>query len=127
VLWVSETAVYNASKPVRGGVPVCWPWFGPYDPATMGADPTDAAKRAHGFARYEIWEVEAVGSLPDGATQVVLSLGPNPSMAKAWPHDFKLRLAVSARHRRGPERSAGAKPKFSLLESSVNRCYFRAF
>jgi len=95
VLWVSETAVYDASKPVRGGVPVCWPWFGPYDPAAMGADPTDAAKKAHGFARYELWEVDAVSSLPDGATQVVLSLGPNPSIAKAWPHDFRLRLAVT--------------------------------
>ena len=95
VLWVSDTAVYDGSKPVRGGVPVCWPWFGPYDPATMGADPTDAAKKAHGFARYEVWEVEAVSSLPDGATQVVLSLEPNPSIAKAWPHDFRLQLAVT--------------------------------
>jgi glucose-6-phosphate 1-epimerase len=95
VLWVSETAVYDGSKPVRGGVPVCWPWFGPYDPAPMGTDPTDAAKKAHGFARYELWEVEAVSSLPDGATQVILSLKPNPSIAKAWPHDFQLQLAVT--------------------------------
>ncbi len=95
LLWVSETAVYDGSKPVRGGVPVCWPWFGPYDPEAMGADPTDAAKKAHGFARYELWDVEAVSSLPDGATQVVLGLAPNPSIAKAWPHDFRLQLAVT--------------------------------
>lgn len=95
LLWVSETAVYDGSRPVRGGVPVCWPWFGPYDPGTMGADPTDAAKKAHGFARYEHWEVEAVSSLPDGATQVIVGLAPNPSIATAWPHDFRLQLAVT--------------------------------
>lgn len=95
LLWVSETAVYDGSKPVRGGVPVCWPWFGPYDPEAMGADPTDAAKKAHGFARYERWEVEAVSSLPDGATQVVVGLAPNPSIANVWPHDFRLQLAVT--------------------------------
>jgi len=27
VLWVSRAAVYQPGKGVRGGVPVCWPWF----------------------------------------------------------------------------------------------------
>ncbi|AEG30855.1 D-hexose-6-phosphate mutarotase [Thiomicrospira cyclica] len=94
LLWVSDTAIYDGSKPVRGGVPVCWPWFGAYDASKMGADPTDAVKKAHGFARYELWEVESVESIGD-ATQVVLSLTPNASIEKAWSHDFKLSLAIT--------------------------------
>lgn len=94
LLWVSDTAIYDGTKPVRGGVPVCWPWFGAYDASKMGAHPTDAAKKAHGFARYELWEVESVESIGD-ATQVVLSLTPNASIEKAWPFDFKLSLAIT--------------------------------
>ncbi len=40
VLWVSQAAVYESGKGVRGGVPVCWPWFGAKDGAS-----------AHGFVR----------------------------------------------------------------------------
>ncbi|MDY0135967.1 MAG: D-hexose-6-phosphate mutarotase [Thiomicrospira sp.] len=94
LLWVSDTAIYDGSKPVRGGVPVCWPWFGAYDASKMGAHPTDAAKKAHGFARYELWQVESVASVGN-ATQVVLSLTPNASIEKAWPFDFKVSLAVT--------------------------------
>ena len=28
VIWLSEDAVFAAGKSLRGGVPVCWPWFG---------------------------------------------------------------------------------------------------
>lgn len=86
LLYVSETAVYDGTKPVRGGVPVCWPWF--------GAHPTDSSQKAHGIARYELWQVEAVSSVGE-ATQVTLCLTPNANTQKAWPHDFKLSLIVT--------------------------------
>src|SRR5262245_58558824 len=43
VLWVSQRSAYQPGKAIRGGIPVCWPWF--------GAHPTDTTKPAHGFAR----------------------------------------------------------------------------
>lgn len=95
LIWVSETAVYDGSKPVRGGVPICWPWFGPYDPSALGADPTDAAKKGHGIARYELWQVDAIRSVEGDATQVVLKLEPNDSIRKAWPLPFGLSLRVT--------------------------------
>lgn len=94
-LWLSDTAVYDGSKPVRGGVPVCWPWFGAYDATAMGAHPRDKDKKSHGFARYEQWELESVSDQPGGATQVVLCLGPNEAIARVWPYNFKLQLAVT--------------------------------
>lgn len=87
VLWVSETAVYDGSKPVRGGIPVCWPWF--------GAHPTDPSKGAHGFARHQVWEVEAIQSVDGDATQVILSLSANDTTRALWPYNFKLTLSVT--------------------------------
>lgn len=43
VLWLSTQAVYASGKAIRGGIPICWPWFGPH--------PDDPGKPDHGFAR----------------------------------------------------------------------------
>src|SRR5690242_14069770 len=49
VLWVSKYSAYAPGKAIRGGIPVCWPWFGPH--------PTDSSKPAHGFVRTKPWAV----------------------------------------------------------------------
>jgi glucose-6-phosphate 1-epimerase len=48
-LFISDTAVMDGSKPVRGGIPVCWPWF--------GAHKGNAAYPAHGFVRTRQWRL----------------------------------------------------------------------
>lgn len=48
-LWLSPQARLDGSKAVRGGIPVCWPWFGPH--------PTDPRLPAHGVARTADWRV----------------------------------------------------------------------
>jgi len=48
VLWVSKQALFEPSKPIRGGVPICFPWF--------GAHQTDPKAPAHGSARAKEWE-----------------------------------------------------------------------
>jgi glucose-6-phosphate 1-epimerase len=59
VLFVSDKAVFADGKPIRGGVPVCFPWFGPKQ--------DDPAAPMHGTVRLRAWEVESAG--PD---QIVL-------------------------------------------------------
>jgi len=49
VIFTSPDAVYKEGKAIRGGIPVCWPWF--------NAHPTDSSKPAHGFARNAFWEL----------------------------------------------------------------------
>lgn len=49
VLWLSPLARLDTAKAVRGGIPVCWPWFGAH-----AAQPT---RPAHGFARMARWTV----------------------------------------------------------------------
>jgi len=47
VLYVSSALRLQSGRPIRAGVPVCWPWFGPH--------PIDTGKPAHGFARTSSW------------------------------------------------------------------------
>ncbi|MGL4776672.1 MAG: D-hexose-6-phosphate mutarotase, partial [Aeromonas veronii] len=53
-IWLSDKAVLDGSKPVRGGIPICWPWFGPA-PARVGS-----GKPSHGFARTTLWMLDGV-------------------------------------------------------------------
>ncbi|MCX7007529.1 MAG: D-hexose-6-phosphate mutarotase [Kiritimatiellaeota bacterium] len=83
VLWLSARSPYADGKAVRGGVPGCWPWFGP-DPRAM-----------HGFARYRSWKLAEAAQLADGRTRVILALTDDEATRAMWPHAFRLELAVT--------------------------------
>lgn len=58
LLWVSPRAVWQQQTPIRGGVPICWPWFG----VAASAFQTTAAKLPnHGLARTALWQLSAKG------------------------------------------------------------------
>lgn len=86
MLWRSPVARLGTGKAVRGGIPICWPWFGPH--------PVDVAKPAHGFVRTRPWEV--VGS---DATQTDVSLVLEYVVGETdrlvWPHRARVRLTVT--------------------------------
>ena len=84
VLWVSKATLYAPGKAVRGGVPVCWPWFG----AREGLP-------AHGFVRTRLWEVRETRC--DATGQVVLRLGTtyDADTRALWDHAFDLELIVT--------------------------------
>lgn len=87
VLWMSKSSYFQEGKPIRGGIPVCWPWF--------GANPEDKTKPSHGFARISEWTFEASTSMPDGATQVLLSLSDNEQSRTFVPYPFLLQLKIT--------------------------------
>lgn len=87
VLWASSRSSAQAGKPIRAGIPICWPWFGPH--------PTDATLPAHGFVRTAHWNVLAVAGLADGATQIRMRIGDNDISDRRWPHPFDLRCVVT--------------------------------
>ncbi|MFO1077451.1 MAG: D-hexose-6-phosphate mutarotase [Planctomycetota bacterium] len=82
VLWTASKAEYQPGKPVRGGVPIVFPWF--------GFHATDAAMPQHGFARNLTWQVADTGG--DGA---VLTATDDPSTRIMWPHAFALRFRIA--------------------------------
>lgn len=87
LLFVSEQAFYQPGKAVRGGVPVCWPWFGP--------DPQGQGRPAHGLARTRLWALRQTAALPGGETRLVLGLHDTADTRALWPHAFDLSLAIT--------------------------------
>ncbi len=84
LIWISGSSNFELGKPIRGGIPVCWPWFGP------------AQQPAHGFARLSSWSFESAKAEADGSTSVSLSLESSPETLKAWPHKFKCVFTLRA-------------------------------
>ncbi|PJA31533.1 MAG: D-hexose-6-phosphate mutarotase [Zetaproteobacteria bacterium CG_4_9_14_3_um_filter_53_7] len=77
VIWMSPVAKLAAGKSIRGGVPICWPWF--------GAHATEASFSGHGFARTVAWDVIHTAALENGATTVHFRIaGINKAQ---WPHE----------------------------------------
>jgi glucose-6-phosphate 1-epimerase len=84
MLWISPQCVLEAGKPIRGGIPLCLPWFGP------GPD----GKTLHGFARTMPWSVIAAEKQNNGATRLVLELTGDATVSAMWPHAFSFKLEV---------------------------------
>lgn len=87
VVWMSQEARFAAGKSIRGGIPVCWPWF--------GAHGTEPAFPAHGFARTQLWQVKSSRSLDDGSTEISLTLPITTAMQAMWPHQAQLELLIN--------------------------------
>jgi glucose-6-phosphate 1-epimerase len=86
VLYVRPDAVFDKSKPISGGVPHCFPQFGP------------GKMQQHGFARNLDWAVASASADPnpdDRDPEVELVLTPNDYTRGMWPHDFKAAYSVS--------------------------------
>lgn len=86
VLWRSQNSLYEIGKPIRGGIPVCWPWFGPH--------PAEASQPPHGFARIQTWQVDSVTQDDQGRTCLTLFLEDGDPTRRLWPHAFRLELSV---------------------------------
>jgi glucose-6-phosphate 1-epimerase len=91
LLFMSEKSWFEDGKPIRGGVPVCFPWFGPCK-SPIG-DPAESP--AHGLVRLTEWDVEAVGEDPAGRMAITLLTRDTPRTRKAWPHAFELRHRIT--------------------------------
>jgi glucose-6-phosphate 1-epimerase len=82
-LFLSDAALLDGSKSIRGGVPICWPWF--------GAHPTDPKQPSHGFARTRRWYLAAVDSSLQGSRLLLL---PEDSHHNAMPGQLSVELEV---------------------------------
>lgn len=87
VIWLSPAAKLVPGKAIRGGVPVCWPWFGPHA--------SEAAFPSHGIARCAPWEVIESRQLSDDATRLVFRLSANETALALWPYASELELHIT--------------------------------
>ncbi|WP_419237904.1 D-hexose-6-phosphate mutarotase [Photobacterium leiognathi subsp. mandapamensis] len=75
IIWLSENAEFDTQKAIRGGIPVCWPWFG------------KAGTPSHGFARTSQWTLQEHRENENGVI-VSLQLEDNEVTRAIWPHKF---------------------------------------
>ncbi|ASD23688.1 D-hexose-6-phosphate mutarotase [Cryobacterium sp. LW097] len=87
VIWMSEQSEYAPGVPLRGGVPICFPWF--------GAHPTDATAPSHGFARLADWRLAEAREAGDDVVLVFVLTDTEATRASAWPHRFEARYTVT--------------------------------
>ncbi|MFT4216284.1 MAG: D-hexose-6-phosphate mutarotase [Micropruina sp.] len=86
VLWLSSASAYTAGKAIRGGIPICFPWFGP--------GLTGDKKPAHGFVRAIAWRRSEV--VEDGDTlRVSYTIDPEiTGRQPEFPHPYQARLTA---------------------------------
>lgn len=79
-LWLSGNTPFKNGVALRGGVPICWPWFGPA--AQQGLP-------AHGFARNLAWTLKAHNE-DDNGVVLTFELHSSEASRQYWPHEFTL-------------------------------------
>jgi D-hexose-6-phosphate mutarotase len=72
LLFMSAKSHFAAGQPIRGGVPICFPWFGNRD-----------GEPSHGFARIVEWQLVKTNVAPDGAVTLQLGL-PGIAAGAIW-------------------------------------------
>jgi len=84
LLFVSAKSAFEADKPIRGGVPVIFPWFGK---STLGQ---------HGFVRTMPWTVKEFHCDPAGESEITLTITSDALTLAIWPHPFDLAFRIKA-------------------------------
>lgn len=85
VIWLSPDAKFAVGKSIRGGVPVCWPWFGPHE--------SKKEFPAHGYARTVMWDLISVLPSVDGSsTTLGFRLKDDDKTRAMWPHECSLEM-----------------------------------
>jgi glucose-6-phosphate 1-epimerase len=89
VIWMSRTSAFERAKAIRGGVPICFPWFGPGRSSHLSP--------AHGFARLADWALVSAVDL-DGVVTLTFRLTEADVAglpgAQHWPHSFEATYVV---------------------------------
>lgn len=126
LLWLSPHAAYQAGQPVRGGVPVCWPWFGdlarnPLEVQTQF--PHAAPAPAHGWVRGLDWQLLGIDSVEQSVCLRFTCKRPEAGFP-GWP--VGLELSLSIRLDEGLSLSLGShnRGSQSLVLSQALHSYF---
>jgi len=106
VLFLSKYSNWKEGKAIRGGIPICYPWF--------RAKADDPKAPSHGFVRTTAWQIESV---THQAGNIVLSLvfTSNDVTRKLWPYDFHLTHRITV----------GAELKLELITRNTGSETFR--
>ncbi len=89
IFWLSKAANFQGNKAIRGGIPLCWPWFG-----SLLVKDNNVGN--HGFARQSLWQLEQCEANKDGVLVTLVLAGNN--CHPQWRHAFHLRQSLYFSH-----------------------------
>ena len=116
VIWLSEQARFEVGRSIRGGVPICWPWF--------GAHHANPAYPAHGFARTGCWEIIATEALDDGSSSISFTLKPKRETEQMWPQDTTVQFTIIVGEKLRMELTSCNQGQHSIIISQALHTYF---
>lgn len=88
VIWLSQQVRFARGKSIRGGIPVCWPWFGAHE--------SHADFPAHGYARTSEWEMISTKLVDDLETEIQFRLIEDERTRSLWPYPSECMLTINA-------------------------------
>jgi glucose-6-phosphate 1-epimerase len=83
---MSGKSWFEAGKPIRGGVPICFPWFGSRQDGRQGP--------GHGFVRLAEWELTGAEMAINGAVEINFRFVFNAATREQWDGGFELNYRV---------------------------------
>lgn len=96
LIWSNEQAQFKKGKAIRGGMPICWPWFGNLQrnpPSVQAMRDSSEPAKAHGEVRAIDWELMGMGE--DGDALIVEFIQPKAEgQLPGWPHNVALKLSI---------------------------------
>ena len=91
ILWLSPLAQWHNEMPIRGGVPVCWPWFGPVD---ARLNPQQQSLPNHGVVRTRLWQLTGQTETEQGVSlTLAVTVNDLPFYKGEVTVEFKLTLS----------------------------------
>ena len=84
LLWISNKALFESGKAIRGGIPICFPWFGPGENGLP----------QHGFARLIEWDLISIVETENKGTKITFSLRDSAETLSIWNYSFEANLHV---------------------------------
>jgi glucose-6-phosphate 1-epimerase len=90
VIFLSQQSHWENGKAIRGGIPICFPWF--------RAKSDNSKAPSHGFVRTKAWELESIIASDDAVT-VSLATGNDDNGRQWWPYEFRIvhRITIGAK------------------------------
>ena len=90
-LWVSKDSKFDRSRPIRGGIPICWPWFGD---APQQFTKMAGTLPAHGYIRTQDCVLVSADSLSDGCDQLIFKPQRHPFPTLNLELDLEIIITV---------------------------------
>ncbi len=117
VLFLSRRAMFRNGTAIRGGIPICWPWF--------GNDPENRNRPSHGFARTSNWRLAEIRSEPDSSVILSLHLNDTQESLAVWPAAFRLELNISVSTELKLELVSRNESSVPMMITQALHSYFR--